>query len=108
MTYRLCNSAEAISIIVELHTFLRQQQGYTARIGAFIATFPVYALGLENDSFSLSEKKRIATLLNNADTRAKRKMRFYMTYANIFLPAQSAMHGFCLENDIDPYTVGLE
>lgn len=108
MVYRLCNSDKAISMITELYAFLRLQQGYTARIGAFMATFPVYALGLESDSSSLSEKMRIATLLNSADARAKKKMQFYMAYANIFLPAQSAMHEFCIENDIDPYSVGLE
>lgn len=108
MTYRLCNSVEAIATVTDLYAFLRTQQGYTTRGGAFMALFPVYALGLQSDDFSLSEKNHIATWLNNADARAKRDIRFYTTYAHIFLAAQSVMHEFCLKNDIDPYTAGLE
>jgi hypothetical protein len=108
MVYRLCNSPEAIAAITQLYSFLRTQYWYTARVGAFMTIFPVYALGLESGSFSLEEMKRIATWLNQADARAKRNMQFYTTYTNIFLPAQRAMHEFCITNNIDPCTVGSE
>lgn len=102
MVFRLCNSTEALNSIKNFYSFLRTQYDYTAGGGAFMTLFPLYTLALKNQDFSLAEKKLIATWINDADARAKRDMRFYTTYAQIFLSAQHAMHDFCLQSNLDP------
>ena len=103
LVFRLCNSTEAIDVIKNLHTFLITQYGYTSGVGSFMTAFPVYALALKRQDFSLSEKMRIATWINDADAKARKNFKFYTTYAQLFMSAQSAMHEFCLEHELDPY-----
>lgn len=87
MVTKLCVNPEIIDLIKQSHSFLRSRGGYNGKVAAFITLFPVYALALASDKYTLEDKIKIASWLNDADARAKRKFNFYTSYAQIFLPA---------------------
>lgn len=97
---KLCVNTEIIDVIKQSHSFLRSRSGYNGKVAAFITLFPVYARALASDAYTLEDKIKIASWLNDADAKAKRKFDFYTNYAQIFLPARSSMHEFCLRHNI--------
>lgn len=102
LALKLCGEPEIIELINQFYDYLKEQYGYDRKVAAFMTMFPVYSFALSSNLYSLEEKIRIATLINDADSRAKNNFHFYNNNAQIFLAAQSKMHTFCIKNDLDP------
>ena len=73
---RLCESQEVVEIIKQFNEILRTHNGYNSKVAAFMALFPVYAFALTRNTYTLEEKIRIATWLNDANEKAIKKSRF--------------------------------
>ncbi len=99
---RLCENPEVVDVIRQFNEILRTNNGYNAKVAAFMTLFPVYAFALTRGTYSLEEKIKFATWLNDANAKAVRNINFYNNYLEIFLSAQSKMHEFCIENNLNP------